>query len=174
MAENLKTTKYRNGDTIKKVTSDTSWKRLTVGAHCAFNNNEEYAENYGYLYNWYAAADGRDIAPIGWHVPTDAEWTQLIDYLGGESIAGGKLKSTSGWSAPNTGAMNESGFSALPGGFRNFYGYFSDLTDNAFFWSASESGSTSAWYRALNYYYIDISRYYYYKKCGFSVRLLRN
>jgi uncharacterized protein (TIGR02145 family) len=118
MVENLKTTKYRNGDPIPNVTGN-AWAALTTGAYCWYNNDAAtYKATYGALYNWYAVADSRNIAPTGWHVPTDAEWTTLTTFLGGESVAGGKLKETgtNHWTSPNTGATNETGFTALPGG----------------------------------------------------------
>ena len=174
MAENLKTTKYRNGDAITKVTEKTKWAKLSSGGCCAYSNNEEYVETYGYLYNWYAVNDSRNIAPEGWHVPTDSEWTQLTSYLGGKSVAGGKLKSTSGWDEFNLEITNESGFSALPGRFCNYNGNFYGLTGNAYFWSASEFGSTYAWGRYLNFNNAYVFRHNYYKECGFSARLLRD
>jgi len=177
VAENLRTTEYRNGDPITKVTDAAEWTALETEGCCAYNNNEENVETYGYLYNWYAATDGRNIAPTGWHVPTDAEWQTLVDYLGGRAVAGGKLKSTSGWSTPNAGATNESNFSALPGGYRNDDGGgFGGLAYYAYFWSASESGLMTAWLRNLFYSYANIGRSYgfNYKNCGFSVRLIKN
>ena len=116
---NLKTTKYNDGTSIPNVTNDTSWSNLTTGAYCWYNNDVSYKNPYGALYNWYAVNTGK-LAPKGWHVPSDAEWTTLITYLGGESIAGGKLKEagTTHWLSPNTEATNSTGFSALPGGRR--------------------------------------------------------
>ena len=119
MVENLKTTKYSNGDPIPTAVTS-----LTPGAYCMYNNDAvTYKADYGALYNWYAVADSRNIAPAGWHVPTKTDWTTLTDYLGGESVASGKLKEngSSHWLTPNTGATNSSGFTALPGGFYNYY-----------------------------------------------------
>ena len=174
MAANLKTTKYRNGDVIEKVTEKTKWAKLSTGCYCAYDNNEENAETYGYLYNWWAVTDSRNIAPEGWHVPTDSDWTQLTSYLGGKSVAGGKLKSTLGWNSPNIGATNESKFSALPGGYRSSDGNFDSLMYYANFWFASESGSTNAWNRSLYFSYADANWDYDNKKCGFSVRLIKD
>ena len=129
MAENLKVTCYRNGDAIPNITDGTTWASLSTGAYCEYNNDINNVATYGRLYNWYAVTDSRNIAPAGWHVPSDAEWKQLEMYLGmsqSEADAtgwrgtdeGGKLKEvgTMHWNSPNTGATNESGFTALPGG----------------------------------------------------------
>jgi uncharacterized protein (TIGR02145 family) len=116
---NLNVAKYRNGDLIPNVTDVNQWANLTTGAWCWYNNDSAtYAATYGRLYNWYAVNDPRGLAPQGWHVPSNAEWATLETTVGGSSIAGGALKSTTGWIAPNTGATNSSGFSALPGGYR--------------------------------------------------------
>jgi uncharacterized protein (TIGR02145 family) len=117
------------------------------------------------------------ICPTGWHLPTDGEWTTLTDYLGGISVAGGKMKETgtAHWSPPNTGATNSSGFTALPGGYRNYVGSFNYLTYNAFFWSSSHYGATSAWSRSLYYNFEYVTRDYYNNTLyGFSVRCLQN
>lgn len=176
MAENLKVTHYRNGDAISNVADSAEWTGLTTGAYCEYAFDLNNVATYGRLYNWYAVADSRNIAPIGWHVPTDAEWQTLADYLGGSSVAGGKLKETgtTHWLSPNTGATNESGFSALPGGYSDYYGYFTYVGNYALFWLSTEFKSLSAWYRSLYYYYSDISRSYYSKKGGFSVRCIRD
>jgi uncharacterized protein (TIGR02145 family) len=95
MAENLKTSIYRNGEAIANVTDGNQWSGLTTGAWCYYENNSQYDCPYGKLYNWFAVSDSRKVCPTGWHVPTQGEWTTLTNYLGGESIAGGKMKSTS-------------------------------------------------------------------------------
>ncbi len=124
LAENLKVTHYRNGNPIIKLIADepnwSSWASMLNGACCAYEYNDSLANIYGYLYNWFAVADPRKISPEGWHVPNDDEWNSLIKFLGGESVAGGKLKEagTSHWLSPNNGATNESGFTAFPGGER--------------------------------------------------------
>ena len=127
MAENLKVSHYRNGDAIPNVADKAFWASLTSGACCDYDSGTGDAETYGRLYNWYAVNDRRNIAPEGWHVPSDAEWQILIDDLGGDSVAGGKLKEggTTHWQSPNTGASNETGFSSLPGGFCDRMGFFS-------------------------------------------------
>lgn len=120
MTENLKVTKYRNGDAIPNVT-DTSWASLTTGAFAYYYNNKNYAQTYGALYNWFAVVDKRGLAPTGWHVPTDAEYITLVKFLGDSAIAGAKAKETGliHWQKPNEGATNESGFLGLPAGCKN-------------------------------------------------------
>ena len=176
MAENLKVTHYRKGEVIPNVTDNTAWSNLTTGAYCEYDNNSENVETYGRLYNWYAVSDSRNIAPEGWHVPTDAEWSTLVTYLGGASVAGGKLKETgtTHWNSPNVGATNESGFAALPGGSRSNNGYFNLLGYYAYFWSSTESGSNCAWSRTLYYVIASVYRYDDGKQYGFSVRLVRD
>jgi uncharacterized protein (TIGR02145 family) len=178
MAENLKTTIYRNGETIANVTDNAQWQSLTTGAWAFYTNDSQYDCPYGKLYNWYAVADQRNICPIGWHVPTDAEWTTLTDYLGGAAVAGGKMKTTL---VPNTfpywiqnnSATNESGFSGLPGGYRFDYGAFENIRYYGSWWSSSEFG-TNAWQRRLNYDSGIVTRYNILKTLGNSVRCLRD
>ena len=176
MAENLRTTTYANGDPIPNVTDANQWENLTTGAWAHYNNDSQYENPYGKLYNWYTVNDPRNVCPTGWHVPTDAEWTVLIDYLGGESVAGGKMKSTGTqyWLYPNTDATNESGFSGLPGGFRNGNGTFLGIGDFGYWWSSTEDGTYFAWDRALDYSSGGVSRGNVYKESGFSVRCLRD
>ena len=175
--ENLKVTHYRNGDPITHLTSNSAWTLTSSGAYCVYGNNPSNAETYGNLYNWYAVGDSRGLAPEGWHVPTDDEWTTLANYLGGSSVAGGKLKETGyeHWNPPNTGATNESGFTALPGGYRIYFsGYYLDMGNGGYFWSSAEYGSYNAWYRLLYCNYSEIFRSSYGKKSGFSVRCIRD
>jgi len=175
MAENLKTTKYNDGMTIPEVTDNNQWLGLTTGAYCWYFNNITNKATYGALYNYYAIHTG-SLAPIGWHVATDAEWTTLITYLGGQSVAGGKLKEsgTAHWLSPNTGATNSSGFTALPGGYRSNDGTFGLVGGYGFWWSATESDSSNAWYRFMYYSGSGVSRYHNYKDVGFSVRCVRD
>ena len=126
---NLDVTTYRNGDPIPQVTDIGQWGTLTTGAWCYYNNDPANGATYGKLYNWYAVNDPRGLAPAGWHVPSDSEWTTLTDCLGGVSIAGGEMKATGAmetgtglWFAPNVGANNSSGFTGLPGGGRGMTG----------------------------------------------------
>lgn len=187
MAENLKVTNYRNGEAIPNVTNNTTWAGLSTAARCAYDNNETTADTYGYLYNWYAVDDSRTIAPVGWHVPSDEEWKELEVYLGmsqsqADSLGlrgtdeGGKIKETgtAHWQSPNTGATNESGFSALPGGYRdtNDGYYYMDYT--AHFWSSTENTSSFAWYRILYNSNSGVRRNYRSKRYGRSVRCVRD
>ena len=174
-ASNLNVTTYRNGDIIPEVTDPVEWESLTTGAWCHYNNDPANEAVYGKLYNWHAVNDPRGLAPAGWHVPTDAEWTVLTDYLGGESVAGGKLKEagTTHWIAPNTDAINNYDFTALPGGYRANDGGYDGIGVNGGWWSSSENGTDNAWGRGLSYYYGDAYRVNGYKEDGFSVRLVK-
>ncbi|MBM3401498.1 MAG: hypothetical protein FJY21_04145 [Bacteroidetes bacterium] len=121
MTKNLDLDKFRNGDPIQEAKTNEEWKKAGENkqpAWCYYNNDPANGTKYGKLYNWYAVTDPRGLAPKGWHIPTDMEWTILIDYLGGPDVAGGKMKSTGSeyWKSPNREASNESGFSGLPGG----------------------------------------------------------
>ncbi len=152
ITENLKTSRYRNGDLIPIVTDDGAWGNLTTGKRCWFENDSiKYENPYGNLYNWYAVADSRGLCPTGWHVPSDAEWTTLTNFLGGLVGAGSKLKSigTTYWKSPNSDANNSSGFSALPGGYRFSGGSFNFVGSHAFIWSATQDGQSFAWLRHM-------------------------
>lgn len=192
MAENLKTTRYANGDSITHVTDQAEWSNpgSGSGAWCVYNNQDSLKETYGLLYNWYAVDDSRNIAPIGWHIPTDEEWKELEMYLGmsrSEADAsglrgtrgtdeGGKLKAmgTDYWNSPNLGATNSSGFSALPGGYLKLYGPFQGMNSYSYFWSATGENTDLAWYRVLEYDASHITRSYSYKVQGFSVRCVKD
>jgi uncharacterized protein (TIGR02145 family) len=182
MAENLKTTKYNDGTAIPNITDNAAWVALTTPAYCWYNNNAAtYKATYGAMYNWYtvdvASNGGKNVCPTSWHVSTDAEWTTLTTYLGGGSVAGGKLKETgtTHWTTPNTGATNETGFTALPGGYRNNYGTCSYIGINGHWWSSSEGSTTYAWYSYMYYNYTNVYRDFYYGKYyGFSVRCVRD
>jgi uncharacterized protein (TIGR02145 family) len=173
MSENLNVEHYRNGDVIPQVQSEKKWSELETGAWCYYENKTINGPSYGKLYNWYAVNDPRGLAPEGWHVPSDSEWTKLTDYLGGAEIAGKKMKSTSGWYADGNGT-NSSGFTAFPGGVRYYDGFYSLIGKLGYFWSASENGLNYAWYRFLNFDFSDVSRFNYYKDYGFSVRCVRD
>lgn len=191
--KNLDVITYSDGTSIPQVTDPTEWASLTTGAWCYYDNDPANRTTYGKLYNWYAVVGIHDaaslndpslrkqLAPYGWHVPSDAEWTQLTDCLGGEAIAGGKMKSignsqagTGLWQQPNTAATNESGFTGLPGGYRRFNGPFNYFGYYAIWWSSSEDTTTNAWYRYLNCNEGNVGRSNLYKKNGFSVRCLRD
>jgi uncharacterized protein (TIGR02145 family) len=175
MKENLKTSRYRNGDLITVVVYS-AWVGLMTGGRDWYSGDSTaYEYPYGNLYNWYAVADSRGLCPTGWHVPTDAEWTILTTYLGGENVAGGRLKSTSSvlWGGTNTNADNLSGFSALPGGERSTGGSNVNIGSAAAFWSATDNGS-NAWFRYLRYNDGIASRGSIGKTYGASVRCLRD
>ena len=191
MKENLKVTHYNDGSEIPTGYSISEWADLgetETGAYAIYGDNESNADTYGYMYNWYTVDDERGVCPESWHVPTDDEYTALIDYLGGTSVAAGKLKEcTEGscpesnyWISPNTGATNESGFTGLPGGFRfgelpaeNDDGGYNGMGGIGYFWSSStEDNNNNAWMRELNYYYSEIFWFTGYKRSGFSVRCL--
>jgi uncharacterized protein (TIGR02145 family) len=186
MKENLKTTKYNNGTDIPLVTDNIEWGNLTTPGYCWYDNAEaSYKKTYGALYNWYTVSTG-NLCPTGWHVPTDGEWKQLEMYLGmSQSDAdtfgcirgtdeGGKLKETgtTHWASPNTGATNETGFTALPGG-QCEEGYFDGIGIKGRWWSSSESSQASAWRRSLTEQNSTIYRTSHNKKNGYSVRCLR-
>lgn len=176
MAENLKVTRYRNGDLIPNVTGDRDWLNLSSGAWVNYVNNSELDEVYGKLYNWYAIHDPRGLCPTGWFIPSHDDWETLTSFLGGQEYAGGKMKTrgTSHWKSPNTGATNESGFSGLPGGARRHDGVFTSLNENGHWWSSTEIGAASAWSRGLNYNAARILKANHSKKNGFSVRCVTN
>jgi uncharacterized protein (TIGR02145 family) len=179
MVENLKTTRYNDGTAIPLVADTTVWGTyLASPGYCWYNNDPATYKNlYGALYNWYTVNTGK-LAPTGWHVPTDSEWTVLYAYLYGKSVAGGYLKEsgTVHWASPNTGASNETGFSALPGGFRyggngSFYG----IDTIGSWWSATSFVANSeSWSYYLHYNTEDISRNYEGIGDGYSVRCIKN
>ncbi len=185
MAENLRTSVYANGDSIPNETNANAWQYTTTGAWVHYNNDSQYENPYGKLYNWYTVNDSRNMCPTGWHVPTDAEWSTFINYLdpnadGGNNLnsAGGKMKSagTQYWPSPNTDATNESGFSGLPGSYRQNYGLFDDLT-SAVWWSSTEYNLDRAWTRSVHYDLGEVWRllnFGYNKAFGFSVRCLKD
>ena len=180
MAENLKVTKYNDGTAIPNITDNTQWSNLTTGAWSYYNNDVTNNAKYGKLYNWYAVSKtsngNKNVCPTGWHVPTDAEWTVLTDYLGGETVAGGKMKEVgiTSWNSPNTDATNTSLFTGLPGGNRNGNGYYSDIGYGGYWWSSTENYTDIAWNRTLNDYLGNAYRYNYGKIYGLSVRCLRD
>lgn len=176
MNKNLDVAFYRNGDPIPQVTNSTAWAALTTGAWCYYNNDSTQGNKYGKLYNWYAVNDPRGLAPQGWHIPSDAEWTILETTLGGSSVAGGKMKEarTLNWTTPNTGGNNNSGFAGLPGGGRGTNGAFVRVGCVGYWWSATEGDASIAWNRLLFYGDGTITRNGNFKRGGFSVRCLRD
>lgn len=144
LVENLKVTKYADGTAIPLVTDDKTWFNLKTPGYCWYNNDASNKNIYGALYNWHAVNTGK-LCPAGWHVPSDAEWTTLTTYLGGSSMAGGKMKEvgTTHWQSPNSGATNSSGFTATPAGYRGETGFIPG--SNALFWSSTEFDTSTAW-----------------------------
>ncbi len=169
---NLNVITYRNGDLIPQVQDKEAWGNLTSGAWCYFDNDSSNGTKYGKLYNWYAVNDPRGLAPKGFHIPTDAEWSTLTDYLGGENKAGKKMKSLRGWKSGN--GNNSIGFSGLPGGSRNYYVDFGSVGSYGTWWSSSETSTTDAWCRGLSYSNRRAARAYGFKQDGISVRCLRD
>ena len=181
MTRNLDVSTFRNGDPIPEAKTEGEWKAYNQAgepAWCYYNNDPANGAKYGRLYNWYAVSDPRGLAPKGWHIPSDQEWTVLTDYLGGEKKAGAKMKSKQGWDEDGNGT-NSSGFSGLPGGLRYSDGIFDYVVDYGYWWSSTENntGSGTAWFRALNYNYGGVGvyrNYYSSKENGLSVRCLRD
>ncbi len=173
MAENLNVDKFSNGDPILQAKTIEEWikaneKHEPAWSYC--ENDPANGEKYGKLYNWYAVNDPRGLAPENWHVPTDEEWAILIDFLGGESVAGSKMKSTSGWKDDGNG-NNNSGFSCLPGG---SFGEYGGIGVGGFWWSSTQNDASSAWCRYLDYSLDRVGRYTSIKSSGFSVRCLKD
>lgn len=179
MAENLRTTKYSNGDIIETTypaSLDISLE-YQPKYQWPYNGNGLFETEYGRLYTWYAINDERGVCPTGWRVPSDADWTVLAGFLGGFTITGAKLKEvgTDHWQIPNEGATNESGFTAIPGGYKRNDGDFDAIGIRGRWWSATESSATRAWRFGVDYNSIEFSRSDNYPKLGgYSVRCLKN
>jgi uncharacterized protein (TIGR02145 family) len=177
MTKNLDVSTFRNGDPIPEAKTNSEWEAAGENqqpAWCYYKNDPANGAKYGKLYNWYAVNDPRGLAPVRYHIPTDAEWTQLSEYLGGEDVAGKKMKSTSGWNENGNGT-NESGFNGLPGGCRSNLGNFELIGEHGYWWSSSEYDATFAWGRGLKDYNGNVKRGYGPgKEGGFSVRCLRD
>jgi uncharacterized protein (TIGR02145 family) len=174
--KNLDVSTYRNGDPIPQVQNPNLWSTLTTGAWCYYENNSANGIVYGKLYNWYAVNDPRGLAPIGYHIPTDADWTILTNYLGGLTEAGGKMKSTGNqfWNDPNNGATNLSGFSGLPGGYCGNNGTFPPTRINGYWWSSTLGTIGGAWFRSLGYNHASVFRLESAKGYGCSVRCIKD
>ena len=172
-AENLQSENYLNGDAIPGNLSGSEWQNTSEGAQAIYANNTSNLAVYGRMYNWFATTDTRGLCPTGWHVPSDGEWTDLGTFLGGNAVAGDKLKS-SPTDNPAWDGNNSSGFSALPGGGRNFYGSFNSLGDGGNFWSTTPNGGGNGWYRALHTTNSELTPNHLNKHLGFSVRCLRD
>ncbi len=175
MAENLQTTRFNDGTAIPLVSGDSAWAADTTPGYCWYEGDSAAGRTtWGALYNWYSVNTGK-LAPAGWHVATDTEWSTLMDFLG-DSVAGGELKDTgtSLWSSPNTGATDQTGFSALPGGYRTYDGVFQSGGMYGYWWSATANSAGLAWYRYVGYNYAPANRSYTDMNSGFSVRCVRN
>jgi uncharacterized protein (TIGR02145 family) len=180
MAENLKTAKYNDGTVIPNVTNANQWSNDTIGAWVYYNNDVINNAKYGKLYNWYAVSlttnGNKNVCPTGWHIPTDAEWTVLTDFLGGDSVAGSKMKEvdTTNWKSPNTNATNSSLFTGLPGGERQRDGNYFNVGSNGYWWSSTEDVENYALLRNLRYSYGYANRNGKAKWYGLSVRCLKD
>jgi uncharacterized protein (TIGR02145 family) len=172
--KNLRTTRLNDATAIPLVTDNALWNSRTTPAYCWYNNDEAtYKNPYGAIYNWHAVNTGK-LCPSGWHVPSTAEWTALINFLGGESVAGGKIKEagTSHWASPNNAATNETGFTALPGGYRNFG--FTGMNTSGPLWSSTELPVGYAYNTGLIYYNGSLAIGYNAVYWGFPVRCVYN
>ena len=176
MRKNLNVSRYRNGDTIAHVEDSVKWASLSTGAWCYYNNDPSNEAVYGKLYNWFAASDPRGLAPEGWHVPDYSEWTAMVSYLGDDSLAGGKLKEngTVHWLSPNSGATNESGFTALPGGFRNYDGRFNQISRLGAWWTNEKYDALFAYSRYMRYDDNKAPRLVARFINGFSIRCIKD
>ncbi len=181
MSKNLDVSTFRNGEVIPEVNSKEEWEKAGENkqpAWCYYENDEKNGKAYGKLYNWYAVNDSRGLAPNGYHIPSDEEWSLLTNSLGGESKAGDKMKSKAGWQQKNGkksgNGTNSSGFNSLPGGYRSSFGTFNGIGKISNWWSSTKTNSIYTWYRQLDctsayFYRFDAS-----KVGGFSVRCLRD
>lgn len=179
MAENLRTTHYQNGENIPEIMEIDAWRDLSIGALCNYQNthNLDSIATYGRLYNWYAVNDNRKLAPRGWHIPSMDEWSILFDYLGGDSVAGCKLKESgvAHWIQNNYESINETGFTALPGGHRTYERDFIRMGYNGSWWSNTDGGSTyNAFFIYFNNENCDILNLLDDKLDGRSVRCLKD
>lgn len=174
--KNLNVSTFRNGDPITEAKTDEEWKlaaKNKQAAWCYYNNDAANGTQYGKLYNWYAVNDARGLAPAGYHIPSDAEWKKLSDYLGGERVAGKKMKSKSGWNYNGNGT-NKGGFSGLPGGGCYSFGGFYYIGDYGYWWSSTETNKLSAFICNLYFYNSDASIIDKNKGDGLSVRCIRD
>jgi uncharacterized protein (TIGR02145 family) len=177
MAENLKVLHYNNGEPVPNVTDNTQWSNLATGAFCWYSNDEtQYKNIYGAMYNYYAVSDVRNICPANWRIPTQSDWITLQSYLGSNSVAGGKLKEAgnSHWYAPNDGADNVSKFTSLPGGDRVPTGQFEMVRQMADFWTSTEGDAVTARVYFVSFEAAGLFNNPFDKKYGLSVRCIKN
>lgn len=171
--ENLKTTLYNDSTKITLISDKVEWNKDKDGAYCSYEyHGKTYEKEYGYLYNYYSVKTQK-LCPIGWHVPSIEEWDELIEFLGGKDIAGGKLKSTTKdwWS--NVGGTDEVRFSALPGGYR-WDGRYNYLRNSAYWWTSTEKDENDAYYRGVNMNQKIVTGAREYKEGGFSIRCIKD
>ena len=174
--ENLKTIRYNDGTQIPYINNSSTWSSLASPGYCYYNNDPgTYKDTYGSLYNWYAVKTGK-LCPAGWHVPSDKDWQVLIDSLGGDTYASGKLKETGTlhWNSPNSGATNSSYFTALPGGYRGYNGSYYYIGNLSYFWSTSPEIDYNALSIALRYNNVNVIKTIEPKKEGYSIRCVKN
>jgi uncharacterized protein (TIGR02145 family) len=175
MSENLRTTRYCNGDLIPNITDDMAWSALTTGAYCDYDNQPDNGTTYGKLFNWYAVADARNICPAGWHLPGYDEWTTLEDYLGYNAASKLKESGTKHWLNTDEETNNETGFTALPGGVRLEDGKFAYLRERSCWWSSTldfDSIEAECPWMEDNSSYLDST--YHPKRSGLSVRCIKD
>ena len=187
MTKNLDVSTFRNDDPIPEAKTNEEWEKAgenQQSAWCYYDNDTANGAKYGKLYNWYAVTDSRGLAPVGYHIPTSAEWTKLTDFLGGESVAGTKMKSKSGWNdyrGKSGNGTNSSGFNGLPGGSRSYFGSFNDIGYYGNWCWFSEYYWDGGWYRYLSFFkgsvgsnHRDLHDQTKESSEGFSVRCLRD
>ncbi|MBS1686362.1 MAG: retroviral-like aspartic protease family protein [Bacteroidetes bacterium] len=179
LKQNLATTHFNDGTPILQIESAIEWNEIfnsqsaiSVYSHCM--GEENMAPTYGYLYNWYATTDYRGICPTGWHIPSDAEFSRLAVILGGDAVAGGKLKSIALWQPPNSNASNSSGFSAIPAGYRFYDGDFVGIGKYASFWTSTQESKNGAWYCDVRYNESSIHHLPYSVYSGHSIRCIKD
>jgi uncharacterized protein (TIGR02145 family) len=176
MYRNLDVDHYRNGDSIPEVRDSAQWVNLKTGAWCYYNNDSALGTIYGKLYNLLAVNDSLGLAPEGWHIANYFEWEELNRFLGGQYDVGGKLKETgtNHWLSPNKGASNESGFSALPGGYRGIFSEFGNIGYRGHWWTSAEYSSFIAWIRILSFNNVSFDYGDGNGVAGFSVRCIKD
>jgi len=175
MSENLRTTKFNDGEPIPEVKEKSAWNILSAPGFCWYNNDTSYKKTFGALYNAYTV-NTKKLCPAGWHVSTDAEWTEMVELLGGKDVAAAKLKEqgTAHWSEPDSGATNESGFTALPGGTRYANGIFFSRKDIGYWWTFTGETVLNGWYRSMYYSNSTVDKNFHDSTDGFSVRCVKD